>query len=107
MLVFQDLPIKKIPLSQLPVAFRLTTVPGAWKWNTYIYCGDVKNGGNEPYCFPEEKQCSGHYCKVLNPAKIYRDALVIRDDNTMWKVSFDPFVEVYKLEIYDDTQKTA
>lgn len=100
---FQDLPVKKMPLSQLPAVFRLTTVPGAWKWNAYIYCGDVKKGGNEPYCFPEEKQCSGHYCKVLAPKDHHYDALVIRDDSTVWKIAFWPFADVYRLEIYDDS----
>lgn len=103
MLVFQDLPIKKIPLSQLPACFRLTTAPDAWRWNTYIYCGDVKKGGNEPYCFPEEKACSGHYCRILIPEKAFCNALVIRDDDTVWKIAFWPFAEVYRLEIYDDS----
>lgn len=33
---------------------------GAENGNTYVSFGKVKMGGNEPYCYTEEKQCAGH-----------------------------------------------
>lgn len=69
---------------------------GAENGNTYVSFGKVKMGGNEPYCYTEEKQCAGRICRVLTPEKVMDKALVIRDDGTVWKIQLSNF-ESWKL----------
>jgi len=64
---------------------------GAENGNTYISLGSVKKGGNEPYCYTQEKQCAGHICRVLAPEKVTDKALVIREDGTVWDIWLSNF----------------
>ena len=64
---------------------------GAENGNTYISLGNVKKGGNEPYCYTQEKQCAGHICRVLTPEKVTDKALVIREDGTVWDIWLSNF----------------
>ena len=93
-----ELPINEIRLEDMPFYFRRPNTG-----STYIMCGPVKRGGNEPYCYAQEKQCSGHVCRVLYPDKTFDKALVIRDDGTVWSVWLSTFQEVHLLKIHDDT----
>jgi len=94
---YLELPIKKMKLSEIPFYHRHGAAMG---WNSFIYCGSVKRGGNEPYCYPEEKQVAGHVCRVLGTKeKIFNKATVIRDDGTVWIINFDCFTEIYRIEI--------
>lgn len=99
MTTLNNLPVKEIALSDLPNYFRITNIPGAARDNTFIQCGSVRRGGNEPYCFTEEKQCSGHVCRVLSPEKVIESALVIRDDGTVWKICLSCFEQVELLKV--------
>lgn len=94
-MILHELPIEEINISDMPFYHRY----GAKHGNTYIRCGQVKRGGNEPYCFTEEKQCANHICRVLCPEKTFDTATVIRDDGTVWSVWFPAFVEVHLLKI--------
>lgn len=93
-MTLRALPVKEISLEEMPFYFRRRNT-----WNVYIKCGNVKRGGNEPYSYPEEKQCAGHVCRVLCPRKTYYEALVIRDDGTVWKINLSAFQEVYRITI--------
>ena len=95
-MTFQQLPVKKIPLAELPSYWRVgSKFP---RGMAYIECGQVRKGGNEPYCYTEEKQCAGHICRVLTPEKVYENAVVIRDDGTVWKLWLPAFLELSRLE---------
>lgn len=83
----KDAKTVEMKISDMPFYHRT----GAENGNTYIRLGNVKKGGNEPYCFVEEKQCSGHICRVLSPAKTTDEALVIREDGTVWKIWLSNF----------------
>lgn len=92
-----ELPIEEITMEELPSYWRIgSRFP---KGNTYIRCGNVRKGGNEPYCYPEEKRCAGHICRVLRPEKTYDKALVIRDDGTVWTIWLPAFEKVKLLKI--------
>lgn len=93
------LPIKEITLEEMLFYFRRANTG-----NTYIKCEEVKRGGNEPCCYSEEKQCAGHVCRVLRPDNTYDEALVIRDDGTVWKIWLSNFVEVHLLKVQGDTR---
>ncbi len=93
-----ELPIKEICLENMPFYFRRPNTG-----NTHIICGPVKRGGNEPYCYAQEKQCADHVCRVLCPDKTFDKALVIRDDGTVWSIWLSNFEEVHLLKIADDT----
>lgn len=93
-----ELQVKEINLTDMPFYFRRSNTG-----NTYIMCGSVKIGGNEPYCYTQEKQCAGHICRVLCPAKTFDKSLVIRDDETVWDIWLSNFQEVHLLKIRDDT----
>lgn len=90
--------ITNIKISEIPFYHR----SGAKNRNTYIRLGDYIPGGNEPYCFPEEKQCANHICRVLCPTNTILDALVIRDDGTVWKIYLKQFKTVELLNIQED-----
>ena len=89
---------EKISVSEMPFYFR---TPGI-KWNTFIYCGDVKPGGNEPYCYPEEKQCANHICRVLMPDKTIDTTVVIRDDGTVWNIKLSVFRRWNLLKVVEE-----
>lgn len=93
-----ELQVKEINLEDMPYYFRRSNTG-----NTYIMCGTVKRGGNEPYCYTQEKQCAGHVCRVLCPTKAFDYITVIRDDGTVWSVWLSNFQELYLLKIRDDT----
>lgn len=97
-MVYQSLPVKDMSYKDIPFYHRDLARRGS---ASFILCGDVKRGGNEPYCFVEEHQCSGHYCRVLSPDKTYEEALVIRDDGTVWKINLSCFVDVCRINIID------
>ena len=101
MITLRDLPIEKLPLSKLPFYHR-HDVHNPLKCKSFIRLGDVKRGGNEPYCFTEEKQCAGRVCRVLAPKDYQEDLLVIRDDGTVWKIWLGAFTEAARLEIVPD-----
>lgn len=93
-----ELQVKEINLADMPFYFRRSNTG-----NTYIMCGPVKHGGNEPYCYAQEKQCTGHVCRVLCLKKTFDKALVIRNDGTVWDIWLSNFQEVHLLKIRDDT----
>ncbi len=96
-MILNELPIEEITLAELPSYWRVgSRYP---QGNTYIRCGEVKRGGNEPYCFPKEKQCAGRICRVLRPEKTFEQATVIRDDGTVWRIWLPAFKNVSRLEI--------
>lgn len=84
---------KTIRQENLPYYFRKSP------FNTYIELGDYIPGGNEPYCFPQEKQCANTICRVLTPEKTVLTAFVIRQDGTVWKIYLKQFKEVTLLNI--------
>jgi len=92
------LPFKEISLEDMPFYFRRSNTG-----TPYIIWGPVRRGGNEPYCYAQEKQCAGHVCRVLSPEKTFDKALVIRDDGTVWSIWLSSFQEVCLLKIRDDT----
>lgn len=89
---------ESINWSAMPLYFRSSS-PKSYNGCTYIKCGEVKRGGNEPYCFTEEKRCAGHICRILCPEKTMDKALVIRDDGTMWSIWLSNFKELILLEV--------
>lgn len=89
-----ELPVEEISLAEMPFYFRRRNTG-----NTYIRCGRVKVGGNEPYCYPQEKQCAGHVCRVLCPEKAFDHVTAIRDDGTVWDFWLSNFEEVHLLKI--------
>lgn len=93
--MFQNLPVEQITVAEMPFYHQT----GAQNGCAYIRCGAVKKGGNEPYCFTEEKQCAGHICRVLSPGKVTDSCLVIRDDGTVWKIRLSNFQEIVRLDI--------
>lgn len=97
-MTYNELPVEDIKLEDIPLYHKDVARMGS---SSLIKCGDVKRGGNEPYCYVEEKQCAGHICRVLSPDKTYQSALVIRDDGTVWKIDFSCFEEVYRINITD------
>jgi hypothetical protein len=99
------LPIERIALADLPFYFRAGHPMG----NVYVHCGQVKRGGNEPYCYAEEKQCAGHVCRVLAPGRVIDRCCVIRDDGTVWQIHLSNFVDVTRLELQKEPvdSKTA
>lgn len=92
---FAELPVEKMPLEEMPFYHKI----GAKNGCTYIKCGKVKRGGNEPYCYTEEKQCAGHICRVLCPEKVIDKCTVIRDDGTVWTCYLSVFETVCRLKI--------
>lgn len=90
-----DLPIKSIQLSDMPFYHK----SGAMNGNTYVQFKEVKIGGNEPYCYVQEKACQNHICRVLRPKTVYDKCTVIRDDGTVWTVHLSNFQEAYLLQI--------
>ena len=90
--------ITNIKISEMPFYHRT----GAKNGNTYIRLGNYVPGGNEPYCFAQEKQCANHICRVLAPEKTVLNALVIRDDGTVWKIYLKQFRTVELLNIQED-----
>ena len=94
-MILKDLPVEEIALANMPFYHKI----GAQNGNAYIRCGQVKRGGNEPYCYTEEKQCTGHICRVLSPGKTCDKALVIRDDGTVWSIYLSVFKEVSLLYV--------
>lgn len=99
-MILNDLPIEKITLAELPSYWRVgSRYP---QGNTYIRCGEVRHGGNEPYCYTEEKQCAGHICRVLRPENTFETVLVIRDDGTVWRIWLSAFKKVSLLKIWGD-----
>lgn len=96
-MILYELPVEEITLAELPYYWRVGSMFP--EGNTYIRCGEVKPGGNEPYCFPAEKQCASHICRVLRPEKTFERALVIRDDGTVWQIWLSAFQEVGLIKI--------
>lgn len=90
-----DLPTEKVSISDIPFYHKR----GAENGNTYVRFGNVKRGGNEPYCYTEEKQCQGRICRVLIPDAVIDKAMVIRDDGTVWNIWLSNFQEVHLLKI--------
>lgn len=96
-MILYELPTEEITFAELPGYWRIgSRFP---RGNTYIKCGEVKRGGNEPYCYPEEKQCAGHVCRVLRPERTFGRATVIRDDGTVWQIQLSAFKDVRLLKI--------
>lgn len=85
----------KIKISEMPFYHRR----GAENNKTYVQLGKVKQGGNEPYCFPQEKQCEGHICRVLIPENAIDRVNVIREDGTIWDILLSNFVTWSLIEI--------
>lgn len=63
-------------------------------------CGEVKKGGNEPYCYTQEKQCAGHICRRIGQG-IY-NVEVIRDDGTVWGIDLRNFETITPLIVIID-----
>ncbi len=96
-MTFSELPIENIELADMPFYFRCKNTG-----NAYIRCGEVHRGGNEPYCYTEEKQCAGHVCRVICPDKTIDHCTVIRDDGTVWQIWLSNFKTVTRLKIRGD-----
>ena len=63
-------------------------------------CGPVKKGGNEPYCYTQEKQCAGHICRRVGKGD---DTIhVVRDDGTCWTISLSNFETITPLKVIVD-----
>lgn len=90
-----DLPIEEIEIVNMPFYHK----HGAENGNTYVRFGKVKHGGNEPYCYAEEKQCQERICRVLMPDAVINKAIVVRDDGTVWRIWLSNFQEVYLFKI--------
>ena len=90
-----NFPVEKATLDDFPFYHR----NGACKGSTYVRFGEVKRGGNEPYCYAQEKQCAGHICRVLSPGCAIDSACVVRDDGTIWTVWFPAFKDIHLLEL--------
>lgn len=101
MKTFGSLPIKPLPLSNLPFYHR-HDVWSTLQCKSFVQFGAVKRGGNEPYCYAEEKQCAWHVCRALGAKSYNNEVLVVRDDGTVWKVCLDAFEEAHRLEIIND-----
>lgn len=97
-MTYHELPQEEIKSEDVPFYFQHGTF-GPIKSESLIYCGEVKQGWNEPYCFTEEKQCSGHICRVLAPKSVISRCNVIRDDGTVWRIDLNNFLSVTKLDI--------
>ena len=69
---------------------------GNSRYCTFIKLSSVKECSN-PYAYIEEEPCQNHICRVLSPEKTYNEALVIRDDGTVWKIRLDCFKDVVLL----------
>ena len=63
-------------------------------------CGEVKKGGNEPYCYTQEKQCAGHICRKIG--KGIENVHVIRDDGTCWTINLKNFETITPLIVMID-----
>lgn len=98
MVALKDLPVKEIRLEDVPLYLRRAAENGA----TLIECGAVKRGGNEPYCYTQEKCCSGHICRVIGSFdynKCREKVEVDRDDGTAWGILLEPFETVTRLTV--------
>ena len=95
---YGELPHRPIQYADIPFYHRTGYRKGL---NSLIWCGAVKLGGNEPYCYTEEKQCAGRVCRVLTAHEHSDNSMVVRDDGTVWKISFDAFKEVFRLDVVD------
>lgn len=93
---YAELPIEKITLDKMPFYHQNGAKNG---YCSYIRCGDVKRGGNEPYCNTQEKQCAGHICRIICPETVIDRCTLIRDDGTVWTCYLSAFENVCKLEI--------
>lgn len=89
------------PFDDLPPHFRLVE-PKINRhpafFNTYAHFGDIIPSEN-PYFAPEERQVSKHFCKILAPESVADEALVIRDDGTVWKIRMRNFQKIEILNI--------
>lgn len=95
---YQSMPVQQIPVAELPFYFRNgLRFPSLCK--SLIRLGAVKRGGNELYCYTEEKQCAGCICRVLMPDRVIDRCTVIREDGTVWGISLSHFEEAYRLEV--------
>lgn len=103
MIALQDLPIRKIKLEDMPTYFRFGAFSkksvAEMNANVFIQCGAVKPGGNESYCYAQEKECAGHICRVLRPERTISHVLAIRDDGTVWDFELSPFQMVERIEV--------
>lgn len=95
-MIFSALPIEDVKLADIPFYHKDAARMGS---TALIRCGAVKRGGNEPYCYTEEKQCAGHVCRVLAPDSVISTALVIRDDGTVWKIDLRNFEEATRINV--------
>lgn len=98
-MTLSTLPTKQIGRTELPSYFRITNWPDAPYYHTFVQLGEVKRGGNEPYCFTEEKACAGHVVRVLVPEKFVTTGLVVRDDGTVWSIYLPAFKEAHRLKV--------
>lgn len=96
---FAELPHKEIKLDALPYSYRVgLRFPKQCK--NLVELGEVKRGGNEPYCYTEEKKCAGHICRVLGNIDTKLDeATVVREDGTVWHITLDAFMEAYRIDV--------
>lgn len=92
-MTYKDLPIRTININNVPNFIKKHIKA------SYIMCGEVKKGFNEPYCFIQEKKCQGHICRLIAPKEEDTEGLEVSDDDTVWSVDFNNFKEIYKLEI--------
>lgn len=99
-MIFSELPVEQIKLSDLPF-FHRHDLRYPLECKSLIRCGAVKRGGNEPYCYTQEKQCAGHICRVYAPQRTYETAEVVRDDGTVWRLWLPAFQEVVRLEVVE------
>ena len=88
------------PFDDLPPYFRFVEPKSNRHpafFNTYAYFGDIIPSEN-PYFAPEERRVSKHICGILAPGSVVDEALVIRDNGTVWKIRMRNF---RRIEILD------
>jgi hypothetical protein len=104
MKILSDLPLEQMTFEDLPKYHRMSIrYPNEYPKgpSSYIRFGEVKRGGNEPYCYTAEKQVAGHICRILarDLSMVLSKMNVVRDDGTVWIVNIDNFKDATWIEL--------
>lgn len=99
LVTLMTIPEEIVKVNTMPNYFRHRGLPESIYYGVYLRLGEVKKGGNEPYCYTEEKQCAGHIVRVLAPSQFITRGMVERDDGTLWVICLEPFNEVYRVYV--------
>lgn len=104
MKILSDLPLEQMAFEDLPNYHRYAASQSLrFKkgLSPFIRFGEVKRGGNEPYCYTAEKQVAGHICRILarDLSMVLSKMNVVRDDGTVWIVNIDNFKTATWIEL--------